>query len=84
MSYVTTIGSDPDSHPKFDLFNNDAPKGSGIQEHVKQLEKLDKVLEKRPHKTNVNCSLKKHEKCPEYGKKAKKCYCLWCIVHGKH
>lgn len=84
MSYVTTIGSDnDDTQPKFDIYNK-GPKGTGFQEHCKQLEKLNKILNSRPHKTDVNCMLKNHDKCPEYGKKAKKCYCKRCLVIGKH
>jgi len=84
MSYVTVIGADTDNtQPKFDI-GAKGPKGTGIQEHIKQLEKIDKVRKSRPNKTSVFCMLKNHEECPEYSKKAKLCWCLRCVVIGKH
>jgi len=84
MSYVTVIGSDNDNtQPKFEL-GGKGPKGTGIQEHIKQLEKIDKIWRSRPHKTTIECMLMNHTECKEYGKKAKKCWCLRCVVDGKH
>ena len=84
MSFVTVIGSDNDNtQPKISFYGK-GPKGQGIQEHIKQLEKIDKIRKSRPNKTSVQCMLRNHIECKEYGKKAKACYCLRCLVIGKH